>query len=187
MKKRVLGILAAFAAGFVALTSCQDEKPFSVYQIGVVYPALNENILLSQEQIEALPSTEKDMFRVAIYLNQWFFKNNFIRTGAGGNPILIEGADEAENDRQAIVIYDNNLSELQKKLQDKSFDEIIREAQLTNGTNGEPELTVTTTGSLVFSYVMKKGSNTQTTIRSTSFTVNYEPLGTPSEPQEPEL
>ncbi|WP_294600928.1 hypothetical protein [uncultured Rikenella sp.] len=181
MKKRVLGILAAFFAGFVALTSCQDEKPFSVYQIGVIYPTLND--LLSQEQIDALPPTEKDMCKVAIYLNQWFFKNNFIRNGSGGNPILIEGADEAENDRQAIAIYDNNLSELQKK----QFDEIIREAQLTNGTNGEPELTVTTTGSLVFSYVMKKGSNAQTTIRSTSFTVNYEPLDTPSEPQEPEL
>lgn len=184
MKKKILSVLAVLAAGFVSLTSCQDEKPFSIYQIGVNYPFVG-NVVLSQDEIEALPPAEKDMFKAALYLNQWFFKNDFIRTGISGNPIVIEGADEDENDRQAYVIYENKLSELKKKEESGELDKIIWDAQRTNGTNGEPELTLTTTGSVIFSYTLTKGSN-PSVIRTTSFTVDYGPLVV-DEPAEPEL
>lgn len=176
MKKRILSILAILAASFAALTSCQDEKPFSVYQIGVKYPFVGD-VTLSQEEIDALPTALQEQYEMAIYLTQWFYNNDFIRTGPSGNPILIEGADEAGNDRQATQLYDNKVSELQKK----DLDGIIREAQTKTGSDGKPALTLTTSGSFIFSYILTKGSN-PSTIRSTSFTINYEPLET-ADPQ----
>ena len=106
-------------------------------------------------------------------------------TGTTGTPIVIEGADEDENDRQAYVIYENKLSELTKKEESGDLDKIIWDAQHTTGTDGEPELTLTTTGSVIFSYILTKGSN-PSVIRTTSFTVEYGPLVV-DEPAETEL
>ena len=184
MKKKILSVLAVLAAGFIALTSCQEEKPYSFYQVGVNFIGIDAT--LSQDEINKLSPNEKDKYSVAGYLAGWLINHDFIMTGST-KPIIIEGADEAENDRQAIVIYDNKLSKLQEPDTDKDLDDIIREAQLKTGADGKPELTLTTSGSLTFSYIMLKGSNAQSTIRSTLFTVDYAPLSTPSEPQEPEL
>lgn len=183
MKKKILSVLAVLAAGFVSLTSCQDEKPFSVYQIGVTFPGLD--VSLSTEQIEALPASEQDKYAVANYLSGWMINQDYIKTGTTGKPIVIEGADEDENDRQAYVIYENKLSDLTEKEKSGELDKIIWDAQRTNGTNGKPELTLTTTGSVIFSYILTKGSN-PSVIRTTSFTVDYGPLVV-DEPAEPEL
>ncbi len=179
MKKKILSVLAVLAAGFIALTSCQEEKPYSFYQIGPNFIGIE---ILSPEQIEALPDSEKDKYAVMNYLTGWLINQDFVQTGMLGKPIIIEGADEAENDRQASVIYDNKVSDLQKE----NLEKVLETAQTATGNN-ESELVISTSGQITFSYDLTKGSNGPSTIRSTLFTVDYAPLSTPSEPQEPEL
>lgn len=150
MKKKILACFVVLAAALVGMTGCSKEKPFSIYQLAVDMTGL---------------STADDPQAVANYVASWFINNGYIMSGNAGNPMILEGADEAANDEQATRLYNNKVSELKNV----NLDQVIIDAQ----ENGE--LDITTTGSIYFSYGLYKGS-TVSLMDSYWITVNYAPL-----------
>lgn len=123
MKKLTLILL--LTSIFVGFVGCKEEqKPFSFYQIGPnITPPADKN------------SDEAKVIELVI---NHMFSMGCVRTGAMGGPIIIESADEADNDRQAIKIYDA----LYKKLSEEDFKKILKEYS---------------PGTLAFNYQMLKG------------------------------
>lgn len=151
MKKKLLACFAVMATALFGMTGCSEEKPFSIYQLAVDMTGL---------------STADNPQAVANYVAGWMLNNGYVMSGNAGNPIVIEGADEAANDEQATRLYKNKVSELKNV----NLDQVVATA-IADG-----EVTVTTTGSIYFSYGLYKGS-TVSLMDSYWITVNYAPQG----------
>lgn len=150
MKKKLFACVAVLFAAVFGMTGCSKEKPFSIYQLAVDMSSI---------------SPSEDSKTVANYVAGWMLNNGYVMSGNAGNPIVIEGADEAANDEQATRLYNNKVSDLEKT----DLDQVIVDA-LEN-----QEITIKTSGSIYFSYGLYKGS-TVSLMDSYWITVNYAPL-----------
>lgn len=177
MKKKIaLTLLTAIVCLF-AFTGCKEDKPYSIYQIGTSFSGID--ISLTPEEIEALPTIEKEKLAVANSLASWLINSRFIMNGTLGNPIVIEGSNEEYNDEQAIRLYNNNVV----LLNDKDLKQVIIDAQKKVKPDGKRELTLTIPGTITFNYMMWKGSAVSLmTECQESYTVSYGPLSETTNP-----
>lgn len=97
MKKSALSLLILSLLFFVGCKT--EQKPYSFYQVGPLIPASIED----SQSPDARAREE-----VASYM----VKSGLVRTSMLGTPIIIEGAVEAQNDKQAIIIYDGMYEKL---------------------------------------------------------------------------
>lgn len=172
MKKKITFLLLTAIVGLFVVTGCQKEQPFSYYQIGATFSGIDYS--LTQAEIDKLPIAENERYEVALYLDRWLINNSFVQNEQLGNPIVVLTADEEYNDEQATREYNNMVVELNEVDEDNGLDKIIIEAQKKLGSDGNPLLTLTTSGSISFKYHMLKGSaRTPRDDWNTQYAVSY--------------
>lgn len=169
MKKKFFAALAAVVIGTGLFTGCEKDKPYSWYQIGATFYNLpNANSL---EEAETLPAESRDLYFVANEIASWLINNSYIRTTtSGAGPLIIEGEDLTYNDLQALNYYEGCVT----RLDEVDLDQAIEEAQ----QGGTDRLTITTSGTVSFSYALTRTSTLpEGTSTSKMYTVHYSPVG----------
>lgn len=144
MKKKLCTLLVAALATTFAFTGCQDDKPYSSYQIGVEFPELAE---VEKIPVEAQTEQQKQDLKAARLWIEWLWGYEYIRTYGINGALIIEGGDENLNDSEALKFYNAKYQGLLNIDLDQKMSEIKTD---------NPELTGT--GRLKFEYMMTKGS-----------------------------
>lgn len=174
MKKQILAALSVAMLGAVALTGCQKEKPYTLYQIGTRFsvptqPADDKRS--PEEWQQSLSIEEQEQLRVGNYIAGWLISNGYVRTRSN-NPITLEGDDIVGQDQQAYNMYQN----LVKALNKEDLAQLVVDAQKESDPSKQIELT--RSGSVSFDYLIT-GISTLAPAeypQSTGYTVSYGPL-----------
>lgn len=157
MKKTLALLLCTAAVCLSALTGCQDEKPFSAYQIASSFPDANWILgVPGNELYPGIPEADrtaeqKDQLAVSQYAASWLISKGYIRSGKLNNGMIIEGADEKANDEKAIAVYEGYYQDLLKV----DWIAFVEDAKASG------DLKLTTSGTISFGYSLYKGSNAQ--------------------------
>lgn len=171
MKKTILLTLVVAMVALLGFTGCQKEQAYSLYQIGPEFIGLPTP--KDENEFNNLPPEQKDLYNVANYMAGWLIENGFVLTAQLNNPIVIYGEIEATNDASAKVMYNNKVVELDRV----DWTKVLTDAQTEKNSNGQPKLTIATSGSVSFVYAMTKGSaaSIMKDCRK-GYTVDYQPL-----------
>lgn len=169
MKKKFFAALAAVVIGSGLFTGCEKERPFCWYEVGASFYNLPD--VSSLEEAETLPAEQRDMYFVANEVATLLLNNSLIRTANSGvGPLVIEGEDITYNDQQALNYYEGCVT----RLDEVDLDKAIEEAQ----QGGTDRLTITTSGTVSFSYALTRTSTLpEGTSTSKMYTVHYSPVG----------
>ena len=174
MKKKFFAALAAVVIGSGLFTGCQKERPYCWYEVGASFydlPTDPNGEFLTPQEAEELPAAQRDKYFVANEVASWLINNSYIRTTtSGAGPLIIEGEDITYNDLQALNYYEGCVT----RLDEVDLDQAIEEAQ----QGGTDRLTITTSGTVTFSYALTRTSTLpEGTSTSKMYTVHSSPVG----------
>lgn len=174
MKKQFLMAFAAVAVGLSALTGCQKDKPYTLYQLGTYFDVPTQSAddkRSAEEWLQSLSIKEQEQIRVGNYLASWLISNEYVMTRSV-KPLIFYGDDIAGQDMLAYNTYQN----LVKKLNEVDLAQVVVDAQKESDPSKQIELT--RSGSVSFDYVIT-GISTLAPAeypQSTGYTVSYGPL-----------
>lgn len=161
MKKKMLTLLASALTAVLVFTGCSDDKSYSYYQIGARFP--------DGEFIEKIPvadrtEQQKQDLKAMEGLIKWLGTNMYLRNGVWADPLIIEGEDETVNDNEATKFFEAKYN----ALKDENLDEVMEKIIADN-----PEYEITGSGTFTMQYVITKGSENPSVMKTQNFTVNY--------------